>query len=190
MLAMTLTLPPPTRASRGFTLIELLMVLVIVAVLASLALPNLRAMASNQALSSTASELMAATLQARSVALTNNRRTLVQPISANDWRTGWRIYIDMNANATFEAATDRLIATRDALPDDIAIGSLAGLGDDRSITVIGFGGDGFLESIGTSLNGTVLMQSNYTGRQKYLVMARLGRARICDPKTTPGCEPS
>lgn len=175
---------------RGFTLIELLVVIAIVAVLGSLAIPGMQAIASNQALSNAASDLMAATLQARSAALANNRRTVVRPLSDGDWRTGWRIYIDMNANGTYEANTDTLVATRDPLPVDIALGSLTGSGDNVSIEVIGFGGDGFLQAVGSSQNGSILMQSTRTGRQKYIVVSRMGRARICDPVTTPGCAPS
>jgi type IV fimbrial biogenesis protein FimT len=185
-------LSPSVAESRegGFTLIELLTVLIIVALLGTLAIPNLRTMANNQTLSNTASDLMAAALQARSAALSNNRRTVVQPISSSDWRTGWRVYIDMNSNGAYDSGTDTLVTTHEPLSADISIGSLSGSGDNKSISIIGFGGDGFLEAISGSQNGTVLMQSAYTSRQKYLVVSRMGRARVCDPKTTPGCEPS
>lgn len=178
------------RKHAGFTLIELLIVLVLISVLSVLAIPSLQQMAKNQTLSNTSSDFMGAILQARSAALSNNRRTLLQPLTGTDWRTGWRIYIDMNTNGTYDAGTDTLIASRDAMDGDINIGALSGSGDNVSITVIGFNGDGFLTTIGTSLNGSILLQSTLTGRKKYVVVSRVGRARICDPITTPGCEPS
>jgi hypothetical protein len=96
----------------------------------------------------------------------------------------------MDSSGTFDAAIDTLISTHEPLAYDITIGVSSGSGDATSITVIGFGGNGFLETVGTSLNGSILMQSNHTSRQKYVVVARMGRARICDPKTSPGCTPT
>lgn len=178
------------RFTQGFTLIELLAVLAIIAVLAALAVPGFRELAANQALSNTVSDLMSSTLQARSTALATNQRTIVQPISASDWRTGWRVYVDVNGNGSYDAGTDRLVTTHEPLAVDIAIGTLAGTGENRSITVIGFGGDGFLATVGGSADGSVMLQSTYTSRTKYLIMSRVGRAQICDPKNAPGCTPS
>jgi type IV fimbrial biogenesis protein FimT len=179
-----------TAAEGGFTLIELLVTVAIIAVLASLAVPSFRTIAANQALSGTASDLLSASLQARSMALKTNRRTIVQPVSGNDWRTGWNVYVDMNTNASYDSGTDTLVVTRDALPSSIQIGALGGSGENRSINLIAYEGDGFLGNVAGNFNGSILLQSSNTTKTKFVIVQPTGRVRICDPSVTPGCEPS
>jgi type IV fimbrial biogenesis protein FimT len=187
---MTAQGPRLPDTSRGFTLMELLVTMAIAALFATLVVPSFRAMAANQALSSAASELMSSALQARSSALKFNRRVLVQPQSGSDWRTGWIIYADVDKNAAYDSGTDTLLATSPPLSSDIAVGSLTGSGESQaSISVIAYDPDGFIAMIGTSRDGTILLSSSYTGRQKYVVVSRIGRVRICDPRTNSGCQP-
>lgn len=177
------------KALLGFTVIEVMVVLALVGVLATLSMPSLRVLLNNQVLSNTASDFLSGAIQARSSALKANRRVLIQPVSGTDWRTGWFVYVDVNNNATYDASVDTLILTREALPTDVSIGSLTGSGDGLSVSLFAFGPDGFLENISGSYNGSVLMQSTFTSRKKYIVISRVGRARICDPVATAGCEP-
>lgn len=174
---------------RGFTVIEVMVVLALVGILATLSMPSLQVLLNNQALSNSASDFLSGAIQARSSALKANRRVVMQPVSGADWRTGWVIYVDVNNNAVYDSSVDTLVLTREALPTDVSIGSLSGSGDGASISLIGFSADGFLESISGSYNGSVLMQSSFTSRKKYIVVSRVGRARICDPAANAGCEP-
>ena len=181
------------RSVSGFTLIELLVTMALVGIIATLVVPSFRTMAANQVLSGAASDLMSSALQARSAALKFNRRVLVQPQSGSDWRTGWIVYVDVDKNATYDSSTDTLLATSPPLSSDIAIGSLTGTAENQSISVIGYDPDGFLATVGTSGNGSILMSSSFTQRQKYVIVSRVGRVRLCDPKVNPStgsCPPS
>ncbi len=177
-----------TRPVSGFTLIELLIVVAMVAVLAMLAAPSLRSIAANQALSSAASDLMSAALQARGASLRYNKRVVVQPIAAADWTSGWQIYVDNNQDAVFDAATDTLLVTQEPLSPTV-VGEVFS-GSISNLTQFAFEGTGFLFRGAGFNDGTVLLKSNVTTRKKYLVIANSGRARICDPSLAPGCEPT
>ncbi len=174
---------------RGFTVIEVMVVLALVGVLATLSMPSLRVLLTNQALSNSASDLLSGVIQARSAALKANRRAIIQPVSDSDWRTGWIVYVDVNNNAAYDSAVDTLVLTREPLPGDIAINTVSGSGDGATATVFGFGADGFSETIGGSSAGSVWMQSSFTARKRIMTVSRVGRARICDPVVSPGCEP-
>ena len=176
--------------ARGFTVIEIIVVLALVGILSTLAIPSLRVLLNNQALSNSASDFLSGVIQARSAALKANRRAIIQPILDNDWRTGWMVYIDINSNGVYDASVDTLVLTREPLPADVAINSGTGSGDSATVTVFGFSADGFLEAISGSRNGSVVMQSSFTGRKKFITVSKVGRARICDPVASPGCEPS
>jgi type IV fimbrial biogenesis protein FimT len=168
---------------RGFTLIELLVVIAIAAVLATLVVPSFRAMAANQALGGATSDLMAASLQARSMALKTNRRVVVEPASSSDWRTGWNVYVDVNQNGSYDSGSDTLVVTHEALASDIAIDSA-----NTTMTIFGYDSSGFMLRGGVfPLNGAVSLKSSYTARNKRLIVDTTGRARLCDTSIPPGC---
>jgi type IV fimbrial biogenesis protein FimT len=175
-----------TKRTSGFTLIELLIVMAMVAVMMTLAVPGLRQLLANQQLSAAASDLQAAAMQARSTALKNNQRVVVQPTagSAGAWADGYRLFTDVDQNSTLDSGTDTLVLTQQALPQGVTITKVTGTNN-----YFGYDGSGFLASIGGSSNATWLVSSTATDRKKYLVIERSGRAYVCDPKLVTNCPP-
>jgi type IV fimbrial biogenesis protein FimT len=79
------------RSQRGFTLAEMMVVLVIVAILAAVAMPNLSSALANQRLRAAATDLVSAILLARSEAITRGVQVRVAPLAVGDWKSGWRV---------------------------------------------------------------------------------------------------
>lgn len=174
------TIPPPSM--RGFTLIELLVVLALLAVLATLSAPSFLALRTNQRLASQANDLYASLLHARSEALRLNRRVTVAPLQASNWLAGWRVYVDLNNNGVFDAATEREVGV--TLPDEAGF-SASGENNGAQPTAFSFDASGFLV---TGFGNRVVLKSAATNREKQVIVNATGRARLCDPKLKPGCE--
>lgn len=176
----------------GFTLIELLVTLAMVAIMMSLAGPSFQGLIANQRVSTAASELQSAAMQARGAALKSNQRVVVQPLDGTNstdgvWKDGWRIYVDISdpPNSTFDSGTDTLVLTHEALPADVSIAKVTGTNN-----YFGYEGSGFLASIGGSANATWKISSSGTDRVRCLIMERSGRARIYDPRPSTSCPTS
>lgn len=79
------------KFSMGFTLTELLIVLTIVGILASMAVPSFQSMIHNQRVKSASFELFASLMVARSEAIKRNGDVTITPVSVGSWQAGWQI---------------------------------------------------------------------------------------------------
>jgi len=76
---------------RGVTLVELVVALAVVAILATIAMPNLATTLANQRLRAAGTDLVSALMIARSEAIKRNAQVEVAPLIRTDWKSGWRV---------------------------------------------------------------------------------------------------
>jgi type IV fimbrial biogenesis protein FimT len=79
------------RHAAGFTLVEMLTVVVIIALLSSIAAPSFVQLVASQRLKGASSDLFSALLRARSEAIKRNTEVSLTPAAANQWQSGWTI---------------------------------------------------------------------------------------------------
>lgn len=200
----------PRRRSRGMTLLELSVVISIVGILTSIAVPNLRNYLANTRIATTTDELVTALNVARTEAI--KRGTSVVLCSANDvdtddpysgncdgaaqaqWHIGWMAY------ATPRSSNPIAYETGTGQPDDNTPLLQFQSARDDSITVISnavgtgfihFDQRGFLRNDGTVVLAICDERGAANGR--IVSVSRLGHPRVLatsesDPQF--GCTPS
>ncbi len=101
--------------SAGFTLIELMVVLVVAAVLQSLAAPAVSAMLDSVRVTSAVNSLFSSFLLARSEAIKRNAHAVVCKSDSGEtcatgggWEQGWIVFHDVNKNARRDPGEARL----------------------------------------------------------------------------------
>jgi type IV fimbrial biogenesis protein FimT len=117
----------------GFTAVEMMIVVLIIGILASLAVPAMRDMIRMQRVKTASFDLFAGLVLARSEAIKRNTSVTLTPVGGN-WVLGWTT-TDPNGNVL--ARQDAFVATKNgAVDNDSASLTLAG---PNSVTFNGMG---------------------------------------------------
>ena len=146
------------RPASGFTLIETLMVVVILAVLAGLAAPSMRAFMDSQVVKTPASDLYASLVLARSEAIKRNAAIDVVP-TATDWAQGWSVRVQSGG---------LVLRTQDGYPRISISASNAG--------TVTYGGNGRLSTSATTFR--VLVPGNAEARMRCVTVDVTGRPNV------------
>lgn len=176
----------------GFTLVEAIVVVALVAILLSVAVPSLASFQRSSELRATASGFLAAVQSARAEAMKRGVDTYLIPASNNNWATGWTLYADVDRSQSL-TGNDIVIMQTGAIASKTSVtGGLAAAAEFAGAAgkFIRFNGGGFPLAMDGSFRGGAI-EFGVTGstEKRRVVLNTVGRTRLCDPAkdTTTDC---
>jgi type II secretion system protein H len=168
-----------TKRTLGFTIIELMVVMVIVGLVVTMAMPSFTSLNQGSQLTATSNELIGAFNRARNEAIRRGQAVTVSAES-NDWQKGYKIWVDLNLNGSLDAGTDEkneLLYKQTSFSSDISVSGAA--------TVVSFIPNGFAQSqdkVGTTIvTGTSIAICPVSGqgvKGKNVVVLVSGRTKV------------
>jgi type IV fimbrial biogenesis protein FimT len=123
----------------GYTLIELLVTMAVVVILASVAVPNFSRFIDNSRERADIQQLMRSLVAARSEAVVR-ARPIILTATGGDWAKGWRAWVDLNGNGSYDSGENFKVA--EAIKTSATI--MAKL-DGATVTNITFDNQGFIQ---------------------------------------------
>ena len=172
----------------GATLVELLIVLTIIAVLASLAMPGMHEMIAARRLDTASVDLFGAIDLTRSQALARGERVQLVPLEPNgaNWSEGWVVFVDRDGDRR-PGPGEEVIASHAPLAKGIVI--TFNFTSNKLPYYIAYGASGRSCRDTSSMAarwGTISLHQD--GRIRRIKINMLGRARMCRPEQDDTCD--
>ncbi len=167
------------KKKSGFTLLELLMTVALISIVTALAIPSMRTYGQNDRLTTNINTMIGHLAYARSEAV--KRHAQVSICISNDtlgctggsWEDGWIVYVDADANGTFDAATvnEDILRVNQALDGNNTLAPTAAYGNQ-----VTYDNRGFV----TATGGFLLCDARNGAFGKTITISNTGRVRFQD----------
>jgi prepilin-type N-terminal cleavage/methylation domain-containing protein len=108
---------------RGFTVIELMITLVVLAVLATIAVPSFEVFLEKSSLSSAASEMHAAISRSRQEAISRGTFVSIIAKDGSSWASGYRIFVNPLHHTTYTSGDTLGTGTSSVTSQELALGA-------------------------------------------------------------------
>lgn len=165
----------------GFTLVEMMVSAAVLAILLSIAVPELKRFSEAQQLTGSTLLLHTSMALARAEAARRQVPVLVDN-GDGDWATGWRIYADLNGNGTLDEG-EPVIREEAPLHADIVVS-----GNSPVRRYVRYVPTGMTRLVGGGFQAGTIRLCHINGEHpvRRLVISALGRARL-DRDATGTC---
>jgi type IV fimbrial biogenesis protein FimT len=175
---------------RGFTLIELMVTLAIGSILMLIAVPSFETYRRNAELTSFTNTLVASINAARGEAMKRGMNAMVVPNDGANWASGWVVFVDVDRDGAFTAATDLQISVAGAPPPYIVVNNLGA--NAAANLYIMYDPSGYSRLLTTGAFGAWTFQiarndvpaAELLPQTRRIKIASTGRLRVCTPRTT------
>ncbi|GAA4103505.1 GspH/FimT family pseudopilin [Zhongshania borealis] len=158
---------------QGYTLIELLVTMSVVAILATVAVPNFVSFIDNSRERADVQQLLKNLVAARSEAVVRARSVHLTAVDG-DWAKGWRVWADTNTNGSYDSGEEFKVAT--AIKTSALITAQI---DGSAVTEVSFDSQGFAAS-GQSVTFSYRSQPEKCGHDRDLTITPSGQTSIAD----------
>ncbi len=141
------------KKQSGFTLLELIIVLAVVALVMTFAIPSMQSFSQNDRLTTNINTIISHLAYARSEAVKRSAQVSIcasgdqVTCGATGWRDGWLVYVDSNQNNTLDGG-EEVIKAHGALDASQITGTGGGLGLTITYDNRGFATNGSTGALG------------------------------------------
>ncbi len=175
---------------RGFTLIEVLVVVAIISILATMAVPSFRNMILSNRAAGAASALQVSLNLARSEAVrrgSDARVTIAANAVAGQWSNGWTVFVDKTTNANSGLAPTADDSTVARLEVVAALNGVS-YGQSGSLNYFSYNGLGrMVDATGSTVANRTFWFYADTSDRYCLIVNNTGRVRLARVKSNETC---